>query len=292
MALGRADYNILPADARAGGLLPWIIAVMMYLCALAIFSAVSLQFGIATWSENLERSFTIQVPAETAGQADFDVLIHTALSQIEGVASIDVLSRQENKDLLETWLGKGNVSDELPVPALIDVTLAVDAQVPQSTLDAALSAFPGARVERSASWLSQIKTAALSIIANAYFVVMLVLAATLAVVTFGTRAQLAAHQSTILIVHHMGAEDRVIAREFQYSFLKLGLIGGLLGTAMALLTIVILWLTFKVPDVGLVAVLIENWFAVLFIVPIPLGAALLTMLTARFTVFSSLKAVL
>ncbi|MEM9879792.1 MAG: hypothetical protein AAF862_11010 [Pseudomonadota bacterium] len=61
---------------------------------------------------------------------------------------------------------------------------------------------------------------------------------------------------------------------------------------MALLTIVILWLTFKVPDVGLVAVLIENWFAVLFIVPIPLGAALLTMLTARFTVFSSLKAVL
>jgi len=292
MAAFRPDFNILPDKALAGGLLPWIIAVMIYLSALAVFGAVSLQWGIAQWSDNLERSFTVQVPAETAKVEDFGPNISAALRAVDGVAQVEVLSQSENMALLETWLGKGNVTDELPVPALVDVTLADDAQVTQRALDAALEGFAGARVERSATWLGQLNAAALGVIANAYFIVLLVTAATLAVVIFGTRAHLAAFRQTILIVHHMGAEDQVIAREFQLSFLRLGFWGGLFGTGLALATVFILSAALRDAQVGLVSVLVNNWLAALFIAPIPLVAALLTMVTARLTVLSALKSVL
>lgn len=287
----KPEFNILPEGARAGGLLPWIISVMIYLCALAIFSAVSLQWGISAWSDNLDRSFTIQIPADTVTDEAFESAVTNALEAVDGVASVKVLSATENKALLETWLGEGNVTDDLPVPALIDVTTAPGQSISRAALQSALDAYKGARVDSSATWLATLKGTALALIANAYFVLTIVVAATIAVVIFGTRAQLAAHRPTILIVHQMGAEDAVIAREFQYSFLRLGFFGGLLGVAIALGTLALLGLTIDDGDEGLLTVLSTNWIAAGLLLPLPFISALLTMLTARATVTHALKAV-
>lgn len=291
MTLLKPEFNILPDGVRAGGLLPWIISVMVYLCALALFSAVSLQWGVAAWSDNIDRSFTIQVPAETAAQEDFSSAISKALSAVSGVDVVDVLSQTENTALLETWLGEGNVTADLPVPALIDVTIKRGESVTRETLEQALSNFSGAQVDTSATWLAQLKDTALALIANAYFVLAVVVAATVAVVVFGTHAQLAAHRPTILIVHHMGAEDQVIAREFQFSFLRLGFLGGLFGVGIAFLTLALLSLSLGGEQEGLLAVLRGNWAAVFLLVPLPIISALLTMLTARMTVLHALKSV-
>lgn len=287
----KPEFNILPEGARAGGLLPWIISVMIYLCALAIFSAVSLQWGISAWSDNLDRSFTIQIPADAAAKDEFSSDVAKALRAVPGVTDVKVLSAQENIALLETWLGEGNVTADLPVPALIDVTSAPDQAVSRAALEKALEGFEGAQVDSSATWLAKLKGTALALIANAYFVLAIVVAATVAVVIFGTRAQLAAHRPTILIVHHMGAEDAVIAKEFQHSFLRLGFIGGLLGVVIALITLTLLSLTIGGGNEGLLAALRTNWVAALLLLPLPIVSALLTMFTARATVSLALRAV-
>lgn len=291
MALFKPAFNILPEGTRAGGLLPWIISVMIYLCALAIFSAVALQWGIATWSANLERSFTVQVPAETAAAQGFTASVTAALTAVRGVEQVDVLSLEDNTKLLETWLGDGNVTEDLPVPALIDVTIAVDTTVERAALLAALEPFKGAQVDSTGTWLTELKKAAIALIANAYFVLAIVIAATIAVVIFGTRAQLAAHRPTIKIVHHMGADDQVIAREFQFSFLRLGFIGGVMGVVVAVITLVLMSFSIGDGSEGLLSIVSGNWAAGLLLVPLPLFSALVTMLTARATVMVALRAI-
>ncbi|MEO0412548.1 MAG: hypothetical protein AAF221_11995 [Pseudomonadota bacterium] len=287
----KPQFNILPEGARAGGLLPVIIAVMIYLCALALFAALSLQFGIAAWSTNLDRSFTVQIPADALPKEDLAVSVASALKALPGIASIEALSMEENTALLETWLGKGNVSADLPIPALVDVKIEPGSAVTAAALQEALSGFAGAQVDAAGTWLSQLRGPALALIANAYFILGTVLVATVAVVIFGTRAQLAAHQPTIQIVHHMGAEDAVIAKEFQFSFLRLGVLGGAIGTVLAIVTLLIIGTTLGEGDEGLLSIMRERWWAAFVLLPLPLLSAALTMLTARLTVFYALRSI-
>ncbi|MEM1019952.1 MAG: cell division protein FtsX [Sphingomonadales bacterium] len=289
----KPQFNILPDGARAGGLLPVIIAVMMYMSALSLFAALSLQLGIGTWSRNLDRSFTIQIPADAYDPGTLEDEIAKALKPLldttTGVASYEILSTADNKALLETWLGKGNVTDDLPVPALIDVKVSDGSAIDAATLEAALKTFKDARVDGAGTWLSQLRRPALALIANAYFILAVVLIAAVAVVVFGTRAQLAAHRPTIQIVHHMGAEDTVIAKEFQYSFMRLGLIGGAAGTVGALLTLVVLGMTLDGNEDGLLSIMRSTGWAMAAILPLPVLAAILTLITARMTVFHALR---
>ncbi|MEM7569972.1 MAG: hypothetical protein AAF337_09260 [Pseudomonadota bacterium] len=287
----RPQFNILPQGARAGGLLPVIIAVMIYLCALALFAALSLQFGIAAWSTNIDRSFTVQIPSDAVPEEDLGSAVTQALKSLEGITAITALSQEDNTALLETWLGKGNVSEDLPVPALVDIQIAPGSGVTASSLQTALSSFAGAQVDSAGTWLAQLRGPALALIANAYFILTTVLVATVAVVIFGTRAQLAAHRPTIQIVHHMGAEDAVIAKEFQFSFLQLGLMGGAIGTALAIVTLIVLGATLGDSEEGLLSIMRARWWAAFILLPLPLLSAGITMLTARLTVFHALRTV-
>lgn len=287
----KPQFNILPEGARAGGLLPVIIAVMIYLSGLALFAALALQLGIAAWSTNLDRSFTVQIPADALPEGDLATAVRDALAPLDSIDSIDALSMADNTALLETWLGKGNVSEDLPVPALVDIQIKPGSKLSSGDISAALDSFAGAQVDAAGTWLSQLRGPALALIANAYFILVIVLVATMAVVVFGTRAQLAAHQPTIQIVHHMGAEDSVIAKEFQFSFMRLGLLGGILGSVLAIATLMVVGATLGESDEGLLSIMRERWWAALILLPLPFAAAGLTMLTARLTVFHALRTV-
>ena len=59
--------------------------------------------------------------------------------------------------------------------------------------------------------------------------VLAALAATVLTVSFATRGAMAANQTTIEVLHFIGATDRYIAEQFQRHFLTLGLKGGVVG---------------------------------------------------------------
>ena len=127
---------------------------------------------------------------------------------------------------------------------------------------------------------------------------LLVLAAMGLAVAFATRGAMAGNQEIVGVLHFVGAEDRFIAREFQRHFLRLGLRGGAIGGACAVL-------------VFLGAGLLERWMAAtpggdqlqamfgtftlglpgyLAIVAITVGIAIATGQMSRTIVFRHLQA--
>ena len=64
-------------------------------------------------------------------------------------------------------------------------------------------------------------------------VLLLMLAATMLSVAFATRGAMAANRPIVEVLHFIGATDGFIAGQFQRHFLVLGLEGGLIGGAAA-----------------------------------------------------------
>jgi cell division transport system permease protein len=288
-----AKLRILPELRDSGGILPWVIGVMVYLSALAIAGGFGVRSAASGWTSDLTRRVTIQVSeTETAVQTQKAGAIVERLKAESTVEEVRRLSDAELGALLDPWLGEGSVNAELPVPAMIDVTFKDD-----STDMAALSAkvraiAPSAIIDTHQQWLGQLSVLTRSINWIANLIVLLVALATVALVVFGTQAGLAAHKPTIEILHLMGAEDGMIADEFQKRFLVHGFFGGVGGLILALITIFLLGALAQRAGQGFIASVSLSWLAWLALLFLPILAALLTMLAARLTVLRALRDIL
>ena len=199
---GRADVPFEP-DASSR-ILPFIIALMVFLAALSIAATATLNDSITRWTQGLPGKLTVQLEAvlsaseggEASARVDaaLDILLSTA--GVEGAAEI---SRAEIEELLDPWLGKGNLSPGLPVPKLIDVTLAPGAAPDLTDLSRRLAAaVPGAELDDHKLWLGKLVRLARSIQVIAALVVVLISLSAVAVIVFATRADLAAHHDIVL----------------------------------------------------------------------------------------------
>ncbi|GAB4142842.1 MAG: FtsX-like permease family protein [Sphingomonadales bacterium] len=284
-------FRFLPQGRDSGGLLPWVIAVMMYLCALGLVIGLGLEQSVHGWSAAMARQVTVQITvADDAARQDQMQAAVRALETVPGVAGVRALSDAESAALLEPWLGVGNVSGDLPVPGLINVDLAADNPAAPETLARALKgAAPDAVVDDHQRWLGDLTTLARVIAVTVYIIFALLLLATVAIVIFGTRSRLATYRPTIEIMHMMGAEDWLIAREFQYRFMMHGFRGGLIGAVAALLTVLAIMLLTRQLGGGLLPSLTATPYNLAVLLAIPLLAAALTMMTARITVTQALR---
>lgn len=288
-----SKLKILPELRDSGGILPWVIAVMVYLSALAIAGGFGLRAATSGWTSDLSRRVTIQVSeTETAVQSQKAEAIVARLKAEPTVKDARRLTDAELGALLDPWLGAGSVNAELPVPAMIDVTLKDDS-TDMAALGLKVKAISStAIVDTHQQWLGQLSLLTRSINWIANLIVLLVALATVALVAFGTQAGLAAHKPTIEILHLMGAEDSMIASEFQKRFLIHGFLGGIGGLVLALVTIFLLgWLAQRAGQ-GFIASVSLSWIAWLALASLPVLAAVLTMATARVTVLRALRDIL
>lgn len=283
--------RFLPAGRESRSLVPWVIAVMMFLCGLGLIVGVSLNGVLRDWSGRLQRSLTVQVVvADAEEQTRQAAAAEAMLSGVAGIASVRRLDDSDVAQLLEPWLGRGNVVEDLPIPAILEVELQPGRQINVPALRAALTrAAPDAHLDDHGQWLAQLLTFSRLIQTLAWIVVALLVATTATIVIFGARAGLASHAKTVEIMHLMGAEDRVIAGEFQYRFLLHGLKGGVAGTLLCLAALFALNATVAELGKGLLPQLAAGPAMVVLLAALPLAAGLLTMLTARMTVLSALK---
>jgi len=283
--------QFLPKSKDREGLLPWVIGVMLFLCALSVTGAVAIGTGIERWSRDLASNVTVQIVVadaeERSRQTDAALTLLRATPGIDGatlLASADVMA------LVSPWLGDIPIDASLPMPNLIDVALDGTTQINMQALDERLRATaPDARLDDHQAWLSQILDLAsvLQLVLSA--VVAMVVLSTVAIVIFGCRAGLATHAEPIAIMHLMGADDAVICRAFDLRYLAHGIKGGIFGIAFAGIT---LWTVSSMATElgeGLVSSLApENGFS-LWLLALPAVAAILTMSTARLTVRSALR---
>ncbi len=290
-----ARRSELPLDADPSHrYLPWVIAVMVYLAALALAGALALDAAVSGWGQGLRGVLTVQIPAPegdhgAAGRAAaLEVLRATP-----GVVQATALSRDQLAALLEPWLGPGNLSPELPIPDLIDVRLAPDAELDLEALARRLeAAAPGAQLDDHKLWLDKVIRLSRWIQLLAAAVVLLIAAAGMAIVVFTTRAGLAVHHDVIEVLHLIGAWDSYIARQFQTHALMLGLRGGFMGLALAALTLFVLSraaATLEGAFLPALALGAGGWAA---LAAMPLIAGLIATLTARATVMRALQRML
>jgi cell division transport system permease protein len=277
----------------SGRFLPWLIALMVYLAALALVCAMAMAKMVDRWDSGLSGSITVQVPPpETSApgaQEAAIVKVVELLLDTEGVHSAEVLEADEIAALLEPWLGAGAAYGELPLPTLISVGVDPAATPDYRDLAKRLARVaPGALLDDHQSWLGQLLDLARTIELVAALIVFLVGASAVAMVVFATRMGLAIHGRVIELLHLIGALDAYVAREFEIHALKLALRGGAFGLLLAIATVALVARLFErlesvlLPELTLSPI---EWAA---LVALPLAISVVAMLTARFTVLGNL----
>ncbi len=233
----------IPLDSDSTSrLLPWIIAVMVFLAALALAGSTALSKAVAAWTAGVSGTVTVQVPPGDSA-AETEARLARAVEVIEaapGIAGARVLDRAEVEALLAPWLGEGADAAALPIPRLIDARADPTVADLSALSERLASAVPGASVDDHRKWLGNLASFAGSLKWLSVAVVALIGAAAAITVIFATRAGLAVHRRAIEVLHLIGARDAYIARQFQRQAMRLGLLGGMLGLAAAVASLLTL----------------------------------------------------
>lgn len=275
--------------------LPWLIALMVYLAGLALMAMLVLDGSLASWDRSLTGTLTVQIPPAAEGTGDGGVSAALAvLRATPGVQSAEPLSARATAKLIEPWLGTTLTPEELALPRLIDVRLATAAAIHPDELRARLvAAAPGAVLDDHRLWLDRLVGFVRSVEATALAIVALIGGAAVLTVMFTTQTGLAVHHDVIELLHLTGARDGYIARQFAREALRLGLRGGLIGLALAVLTMFALGHAAEATALLgdrvrlLPALRLQPWHW-LALATLPVAAALTAMLTARLTVLRAL----
>lgn len=176
------------------------------------------------------------------------------------------------------------------MPRLIDVRLEADARVDSAALAVALEqSVPGTQLDDPQAWVARLGSFGHSLAAIAGAVVALIAAATAVMTMVNTRMALAVHREVIELLHLMGARDGFVAHLFQRETLRLGLLGGGLGAALAAATLFGVGHVVQALDatIFLNVALAPGGYGALAALPVATG--LIAMVTARLSVLRALK---
>ena len=270
--------------------LPWIFALMVYLAVLALTGVLILNAAVERWQRGEVDTLTVQVmPLDGDSEAARIARVQELLAGVEGVTGVRVVAQSETIDLIERWLGAGNVPADLPLPQLIDVDIApghgLDAETLALRLQASIS---GVSVDDAKLWLDRLADLGRSLELLAIAVVVLIGLAVVATVIFTTRMGISIHRNVIELLHLIGARDGYVAAQFQRQAMLLGLRGGVLGIVFAVATLYGLrhvagrLETPLAPDIP-----VAHW-AWALLAAVPVATALIAMVTARLTALREL----
>ena len=292
MLFRRSD---LPLDTDpAGGFLPWIVGLMVYLAALALAGAVLADGLVERWRSDLADAVTVQVfPQDEPGALTQPARVEEAVRFLEvmpGIASAEPVPQAEIVRLLDPWLGSGNLTEDLPLPGLIAVELVPGAPVDLADIKRRLAeAVPGAVLEDHKPWLGDLSRLARGIEVLALVTMALVAVASVLTIVFVSRSALAQHQEVIQVLSLIGARDSYIAAQLQaYSF-RLATLGAAFGVALAIATVLAGNALLGRTETGLLPMVQSfSWHWALLLLPVP-AAGLIALATTRATVLRQLR---
>ncbi len=289
MAVGRSAIPFGNDDASR--FLPWMLAFMVYLAALAVAGLFILADVTDKFDRGIENTLTIQIPGSDSTLSD-DRKVAAVLARLRrtlGIERAEALGRSQVADLLKPWLGATAASGQLPLPRVIDVTVDQGKGFRVENVRRALEPIvPGIVIDDHGAWLGDFLRAIRGAEMIAIAVVFLICLITIIMVIFTTRTGLGLHRETIEIMHFVGARDSYVARQFALRFSLMGFKGALIGIATAVPTLLLLSLIAKNSGIGLIPdfdLTAAAWIAIGATVP---ASSLIAMLTARATVIKSL----
>lgn len=285
-----ADRRLLDEQRQTRAMM-WIMAIMLFLTVLAAAFGLGTLAAANLLDRQISGRLTVQIVEANQQRRDQQATAALrAIRALPGVASAVPVDRAALASLLRPWLGEDGADPDLPVPAMIDVDLQAGSDDAVARLTGAVKAIaPAARIDRQASWMSPVSNFMGVMIGLAFALVLLMAAATGVVVLLVGRAGLDAHRQTIEVLHMMGSTDVQIARLFQRRIALDTLYGGLIGTGLAVLTILFLGgrlATLGSDLLGGIALGERDW---LVLAALPILFALLATIAARAAVLRALR---
>lgn len=290
MGMRRTD---LPLDRDGiGRFLPWLIAFMVYLAAVALAGALALDGLAGRWDKGVNATLTVQIPA-AADPKVTDGKVAQVLRLLETEPSVEYVEPLDDDSLMRLvgpWLGPPETLGDLPLPRLIDVRMRAGSDFDFDDLARRIRGrVPGAAVDNHQVWLDRMIRLMRTVQGTAVAVVALIALAMGATVVFATRTGLAIHHDVIEVLHLTGARDSYVAGQFGGRALLLGIKGGILGLLLAAPTLFGLgWMVEYLGGQVIPSLSLDIWDWALLAM-LPLASGLASMVTARHTVTRALR---
>lgn len=279
---------------RLGLMFSIIMTIMVFLGSLAMAAQATLVRTSLSWEYDLRSRVTVEVPALPDEVMDVRInraeTVRTALLARGDVEDAVIVPTEETTKLLKPWISDPALFAALPLPTLIDVDFKVGRSIDHKALAEDMAALAdGLYIHSHASWMDRLLgfLTGLGILAG----IMLVLTAVAVVATIGVvcRAAMSVQRDTIELLHYMGSTDASIARQFQIYIQALSIPASLIGFLLAVVTLGCLTLLLGSLG-GLSLIATSSWVTVgVVMAVIPVGATLLAVLTARFSVQKFLR---
>jgi cell division transport system permease protein len=286
---GSRPGPLLPTKDGRDGALMFVIAVLCALACLAVLGGAASDRSAQGWRADLKASATVQVrPKSGETSAEAAARGAEALAGVKGVTEARALDRAAASKLLEPWLGKDGVPEDMPIPELVTVDLDPAHPADTAALQAALAqAGVDGAVDDHGRWLGDVERAANTVRLGALGAALVLAAAAGAAINFATRAGLQARHEVVEVLYLSGAEDRFTAALFQNRFARLSFFAGLQGTAAA----AALWMVLRLgaPGDGFSPLLPQAWSDLMLILPCPILAGAIGAISARSSAMSILR---
>ena len=277
-----ADRRLIPASGVRGPV-PLLIAIMTFVMVVVAAAGFALANTATVVKAGVENRYSIQI---SDGSAKAPAAIAAARAA-PGVSRVEQVPPEDLRRTLERWIGPGAAEADLPLPAIIDLDLAPNADA-QAVAKQVERAVPGARFVAHRTTLAPLLDALKGLTLLAFGLVLLIALASAAAIILAARGALDTHRSTIEVMHGIGATDDQVAMLFLRQIAIDALMGGIGGAAVAglILATILGGASFATSLAGAPPI---GWGDAALLALLPIAVALLATLVARSALFRALR---
>jgi cell division transport system permease protein len=282
--------RVVPPTGHTAWLTTFTAGAMTFLAVFALALALASGRLADRWADALARTATIRISAPSDQIVTQTQAVLAILKTTPGIAAARALSDDEQRALLAPWFGPDLPLDTLPIPRLIEVTEGSPGYDAEGLRQRLAAEAPGAVLDDHTRWRRPLAVAASRLRLLGYLSILLIGAATAAMISLAANAALAANAQVIRVLRLVGARDDYIAAAFVRRFTLRALTGSAAGTVAGMIGIALLP---SVDEAGgfLTGLGFQGvgWLLPLALPPITAGVALLATRAAAFGKLRELK---
>lgn len=271
-----------------------LVGIMVYVATFATAAEATLSAITLTWDMSAQSRLTVEIPAVSdEATMSQDERMHQTLALLRpmpDILSVTPLPEDEAARLLKPWINQPELLKSLTLPLLIDVE-----RKPGSNLSAAAiqdklkTVGDDIHVDDHAAWLKDMEHLVHGLAFMAGLIILLTALTLIMAVSLICRAIMATERETISLLHTIGAEDEVIAKNFQSHAQHLAGRAAWVGFGLALISAgILLFFLRHFADASLLQPL--HWFGLaVSILIVPLAAIWMAALSARLSALKLLQ---
>lgn len=286
----RPDIPFSREDANR--FLPWVVGLMVCLAGLFLAAAISVHQSSNVAGRLNVNSFQIYIPFSADDKESLHDKLVQQLQTVQGVDRVETMNRQSLSKLVSPWTSHTMDLSGLPLPIVIEVTLAPRsdrAQLIASITDICKSIAPSIEVESYQRWVDQLLQFAGMLRLLAIALAVLVVAGLIAMVVLASRTSLKLHFKTVQLLHNVGAQDDYITRQFVANGTMMTLTGAIPGAIIAaMIYIAVAWFSGSLSSPLLPHIQLLPLHIIVFVL-LPVLSVLVAYIAVRATVQSMIE---